>query len=495
MRLRKGYLPVTAVLGLIAVVLPAIASSEPPSISAYNEPGIYGFHSWMPATATVGSGGVVKFGNPYTTTYHGLKFTGGSAEATPSCTGIPAAAGEAAGAVNWHGECTFTTPGTYTFICTVHPVEMKGTITVKSPGTPVVITQQPTELTQATARLNGAVNPEGNATEYRFDYGTTTVSEHMTSTFSLGSTDFGSHAVSAALTGLTPGTGYRVQLVAIYGVGKTTVLGAEQMFTTLAPASPTVATGQATGLTETEATLTGTVDPNEGEATEYSFDYGRTPSYGQSTEPKSLPVDRVNRTVSATLTSLAPGTEYHFRLVAHNALGPATGADHTFTTSSPPSNTGETPQSPTSGTPGSSSPLGAPDLAVFAPTLPTGSVSIGGSPFAGGSHALRLAAAQHGQSVHGSIDVSSAGAGGRLEVALFASGASLAVVHHPARVRVGRLLRSAVRAGAVPFTVSLSARARAALRRRRRLALSVSVVCTSISGSSSTLTRSLVLQR
>jgi plastocyanin len=494
MRLCKGYLLVTVVLGLSAVVLPAIASSEPPSISAYNEPGIYGFHSWMPATATVGSGGVVKFGNPYTTTYHGLKFTGGSAGATPSCTGIPTAAGEAAGAVDWHGECTFSMPGTYTFICTVHPVEMKGTITVKSPGTPVVITQQPTELTQATARLNGAVNPEGNATEYRFDYGTTTVSEHMTSTSSLGSTDFSSHVVSAALTGLTPGTGYRIQLVAIYGAGKTTVLGGEQMFTTPVPASPTVATGQATGLTATEATLKGTVDPNEGEATEYSFDYGTTPSYGQSTEPKSLPVDRVDRTVSATLTSLAPGTEYHFRLVAHNALGPATGVDHTFTTSSPPSNTGETSQSPTSGTTGTSSPSGIPDLAVFVPIPPLGPVPIGGSPFAGGSHALRLVAAQHGQSVHGSIDVSSAGAGGRLEVALFAPRASLAIVHHPAGVRVGRLLRSAVRAGVVSFATPLTARGRAALRRRHRLGLNVQIVLTPLVGAPANVTRSVVLR-
>jgi len=126
------------VLGAALVVLPAVAGSETsPSITAHNE-GAYAYaHSWMPSTATVGAGGVVKFSNPYSETHHGLKFTGGTAGATPSCTGIPAAAGEPSGAVSWQGECTFSTPGTYTFICTVHPAEMTGTITVTAAGTPV----------------------------------------------------------------------------------------------------------------------------------------------------------------------------------------------------------------------------------------------------------------------------------------------------------------------------------------------------------------------
>jgi plastocyanin len=137
---RRRLLLLAALLGGAAAALPAIALSEPPSISAYNEPGIYGGHSWMPATATVSAGGVVKFANPYSTTYHGLKFTGGSAGATPSCTGIPAAAGEVTGAVSWQGECTFSAPGTYTFICTVHPTEMTGTITVNPNGTTTTTT-------------------------------------------------------------------------------------------------------------------------------------------------------------------------------------------------------------------------------------------------------------------------------------------------------------------------------------------------------------------
>jgi hypothetical protein len=89
----------------------------------------------------------VSFANPYSEVPHGLKFTGGPA--TPSCAGLPAAASEAAGATNWHGECTFATAGTYTFICTVHPLEMKGTITVNPNGT-TTTTITPTTPTTTT---------------------------------------------------------------------------------------------------------------------------------------------------------------------------------------------------------------------------------------------------------------------------------------------------------------------------------------------------------
>jgi plastocyanin len=126
---------------------------------------------------------------------------------------------------------------------------------------------------------------------------------------------------------------------------------------------------------------------------------------------------------------------------------------------------------------------------------PGGSSGAAGSPFAGGTHALRLTASQHGPSVHGSIDVSSAGAGGRLEVALFASSASLAAVHRTSRVRIGRYVRSSVHAGVASFAVGLTARARAALRRHKRLAVNVRVLLTPAAGAPGVVSRSVVLHR
>jgi plastocyanin len=500
---RGRYLQLAVVLGAAVIMLPAVASSETTPVEAVNEPAVGPYpetHRWSPAQETVTTGAVVTFRNP-TTVYHGVHWISGPTP--PECSNtVPVGTEPSASNTNWTGTCTFKEAGTYTFYCTVHGASMSGKITVKSVGTPTATTEPATELTKATARLNGVVNPEGNATEYRFDYGTGTVSEHTTSALGLGATDFSGHHVSAALTGLTPGTEYRAELVAIYGAGAT-VLGGEQTFTTPVPMAPTVATGQASGLTETTATLKGTVDPNEGEATEYSFEYGTTPSYGQSTKSTSLPqTDRVNRAVSATLTGLAPGTEYHFRLIAHNDLGPATGVDHTFTTAATPPPTGEPPPSspPSSGTsppagtpPLGTPPLGTPDLSAFVPIPPAGPIP-SGSPLVGGAHALALAASQRGPSVHGSIDVSAAGTGGRLEVALFAAGASLAAVHHPAGVRVGRLVRSSVHAGIVSFTTPLSARARTALHRHHRLSLTVQIVLTPLAGAPARVTRSVVVR-
>jgi hypothetical protein len=98
-----------------------------------------------------------------------------------------------------------------------------------------------------------------------------------------------------------------------------------------------------------------------------------------------------------------------------------------------------------------------------------------GSPLDGGSGALRLATSQRGATVHGSIKLSEAGSGGRLEVGLFAARASLAKARPPAQVRVGRLVRSSLKAGSVAFSVPLSAKGKASLRRHRRLGLTVRI--------------------
>lgn len=122
----------------------------------------------------------------------------------------------------------------------------------------------------------------------------------------------------------------------------------------------------------------------------------------------------------------------------------------------------------------------------------------GGTPllYAGSpSSAFKLPAAERGQAVHGAIDVSPAGAGGRLEAQALASTAALAGAGHAARPQeVGRVVRSSLAAGDDPFTVPLDARARRALRARHRLALTVRVVITSSRGASDTLTRSVLLR-
>ncbi len=133
----------------------------------------------------------------------------------------------------------------------------------------------------------------------------------------------------------------------------------------------------------------------------------------------------------------------------------------------------------------------APTTTTTAPTTPGAPSS--GSPLEGGSRALKLADSQHGSMVHGSIKVSQAGSGGRLEVGLFAAGALLAKAGHSAPVRVGRLLRSSLKAGNVSFLVPLTAKGKAALRRHRRLVLTVKVTLTPLHGAAVRITRGVVM--
>ena len=97
-------------------------------------------------------------------------------------------------------------------------------------------------------------------------------------------------------------------------------------------AVPTATTGNATALTQTSAKLNGTVKPNN-ENTTYHFEFGTTTAYGTLT-PEAGPVNAGSGTtaVAADVGSLAPGTVYHYRLVATNPAGSVGGKDRTFTT-------------------------------------------------------------------------------------------------------------------------------------------------------------------
>jgi plastocyanin len=145
--------------------------------------------------------------------------------------------------------------------------------------------------------------------------------------------------------------------------------------------------------------------------------------------------------------------------------------------STSPSGSGSGSNAPTPG----SGPAGA--------STPAGSL-LSGSEAA----ALELASSQHGQAVHGSVDISSAAAGGRLEVQLLALGSSLGAGAHAARVQVGLLTKSPLRAGTATFSVALDARARRALHRHGHLALRVKITLSATHSSSLTITRAVVMR-
>lgn len=402
----------------------------------------------------------------------------------PNCTpGVPVTPPTK---TNWSGTCTFANPGDYHFES--QELFDDGTfnyrnyeVVVVGPPTPTATTEQATAVTETEATLNGDVNPEGQTTTYYFEYGTTTAYGSQTTETSAG----GAGRVSATLTGLSPNTTYDVQLVAVYGAGKTKVEGGNMTFKTAAPPSaPTASTQPATGVTETEATLKGTVNP-DGEATEYFFEYGTSTSFGQQTGEVTLPTSESDQAVSATIKGLAPGTEYHFRVVAKNKLGSVPGTDITFTTAStPPAKepakepTGEpSPTSPTSTSGGNPTATTSSTPSTGQPQAETASGPLFGS--------VKVASLPHGGAVHGSLVVSSVGSEGRLQIELLAKGAA---------APLGKLVRSSLHAGKLTFELLPNAKGKAALRHHGRLTLMVKITLTPVHGAAATITRSVVIR-
>lgn len=113
----------------------------------------------------------------------------------------------------------------------------------------------------------------------------------------------------------------------------------------VASASPVADTGAAENVTETTATVTGHVNPR-GAETKVFVRYGPTRAYGSKTAEVAVGAGTVRIPVSVPLKDLAPGTRYHYRLVAVGA-GSSQGVDRSFKTAgTAPPPTPPTPPAP-----------------------------------------------------------------------------------------------------------------------------------------------------
>jgi uncharacterized repeat protein (TIGR03803 family) len=218
----------------------------------------------------------------------------------------------------------------------------RGTIwkldTTLLPKPPTVTTGTATSITNTSVVLNGTVNPNSLATDWQFEYGTSTAYGAVIPV-TAGSLAAGTAAVpvSTSLSGLTNNTTYHFRLRAASNAGITN--GANGTFTTGTgnPQAPIVVTGTATGVSGTAATLNGTVNP-QGNAASWQFEYGPTTSYG-SVAPVAAGTTgsgSAAEAVSTNLTGLPGGTTIHYRLKATNTGGTVTGSDQTFTTTGTP---------------------------------------------------------------------------------------------------------------------------------------------------------------
>ncbi len=138
----------------------------------------------------------------------------------------------------------------------------------------------------------------------------------------------GTDSFTSAITGLIPNAVYHVRAYATNSIG--TGYGDDDTFTTPS-IPPTVNTGSAASVTESSATLNGTVNPN-GTDTDGYFQYGMDQNYALVTTNTGMGSGRVNDPVSADISGLNESTTYHYRLLATNESGTSYGDDNTFTT-------------------------------------------------------------------------------------------------------------------------------------------------------------------
>ena len=198
---------------------------------------------------------------------------------------------------------------------------------------PAVTTGPASEETPTRAILSGSIEPTGGlGATCEFRYGTTP---------SYGSTapcvpagPFSSlTAVSAEISGLTPGTEYHYRLEGTTSNG--TIPGEDKTFTTTIPAPPTVSIKPVTVFADHAATFSGGVNPNEAE-TAYHFEYSTDGVTWTSLGQESAGEGKSEVPVTKTVSGLAGSTTYHVRLVAESGGGSVTSGEETFTTLAAP---------------------------------------------------------------------------------------------------------------------------------------------------------------
>ncbi len=195
---------------------------------------------------------------------------------------------------------------------------------------PTLTTQAATSVTETTATLNATITNGGtsNVTERGFQYGPTT-SYGQTLTQTAGA-PYSTGTFTGSISSLTCGTTYHFRSYATNTTG--TSYGEDVSFTANACRAPSMSTQAATSVTETTATLNGTItDTGSSSVTERGFEYGPTTSYGQ-TVAQTAGAPYSTGTFTGSISSLTCGTTYHFRSYSINSTGTAYGTDVSLAT-------------------------------------------------------------------------------------------------------------------------------------------------------------------
>ncbi len=195
----------------------------------------------------------------------------------------------------------------------------------KFANTPIVATLPATSITSTSGTINGTVNPNGNATNYHFEWGTTASYGSNTATVAAGA-GTSDIPVSAPLTALTSGVTYHYRLVGVNSEG--TSNGNDLTFT---PGAAVVTTTAVSGISLTGAASGGNVITDGGSSVTvrgvcWSTTVNPVASGNHTTDGAGTGI------FTSTITGLSANTTYHVRAYATNANGTYYGDDITFTT-------------------------------------------------------------------------------------------------------------------------------------------------------------------
>jgi hypothetical protein len=182
------------------------------------------------------------------------------------------------------------------------------------------------EIDASGATLKASFDPDEIETHYHFEYGITTGYGEETPS-ELGGSGKGVIVVGQPIGGLPSGRVFHFRLVAENENG--TTYGPDLTFRT--GSVPDIGGVRTSDIGPSSAVLHARINP-VGYDTEYTFEYGTTPNYGQSVplpmghlDPETEPID-----LEEVIEGLEYGVTYHFRVVAKNTWGTATSDDTTF---------------------------------------------------------------------------------------------------------------------------------------------------------------------
>lgn len=145
--LRPGPLVLIAIAGaLLAAAVGADGASPTATTASFTAQDYQWSVSGSSATsATIAVGGTVTLAYPTGSSAHDATF----ATAPTSCTGLP----DQPTGPGWSATCTFATPGTYAFHCSLHP-SMSASVVVVDPNAPPPTTTTTTTTSTTTTRTS-----------------------------------------------------------------------------------------------------------------------------------------------------------------------------------------------------------------------------------------------------------------------------------------------------------------------------------------------------